>query len=223
MSSQEVASALSPPFMPSTSISLSSVSSTLSSIAVKISKVAYIGLGLSWTAMGAFFLIITSTSKGIIRRESQYKTITYQHLWGKYSTKLFSSFACSGNYNFQKLTKFYSKSTFTFNSFGFVNAVCMSDLLFLSLTVLTLLNKNFQEDKMTIKDFYGEDHKLTRLTVIVFLLSSWLAFFLSLLLDVVYYKLHLSAVNLSPKKKNFIYIFGVSHQLLWCNKYIEAL
>ena len=74
---------------------------------------------------------------------------------------------------------------------------------------MTVLNNTFQEDKMIIKDFYGEDHKLTRLAVLVFLVVAWLSFFLSLLLDVLYYKLHPSSVNLSPKKKNFVYIFGV--------------
>ena len=78
---------------------------------------------------------------------------------------------------------------------------------------MTLMDEKFKEDQMTVKDFYGEVHGLPRLTVLVLLTASWLFYLLSLLLDVLYYKLHPSFVLLSPKNKKSVYIFGVCRQL----------
>ena len=45
------------------------------------------------------------------------------------------------------------------------------------------------------------------------LVKAWVSYFLSLFLDILYYKLHPSAVDLSLKNKTSVYIFGVRRQV----------
>ena len=76
-------------------------------------------------------------------------------------------------------------------------------------------HQNFQQDKMEILDFYGVKHPLGWSTVVVILVAAWLSAVLSLLLDILYYKLHPSAVDLSLKNKTSVYIFGVRRRVLF--------
>ena len=81
------------------------------------------------------------------------------------------------------------------------------------MTYLTVSHENFQQDDMKIMDFYGVSHKLGWSTVVMILVAAWLSAVLSFILDILYYKLHPSAVDLSLKKKTSVYIFGVRRRV----------
>ena len=62
---------------------------------------------------------------------------------------------------------------------------------------------------MKIKDIYGNDHNLSQHHVIVMLAVGWACFLGSWLVNIAYYKVHPSAVevfDLSDKRK--LYVFG---------------
>ena len=63
--------------------------------------------------------------------------------------------------------------------------------------------------KIKMKDTYGNDHDLEPLNIIVMLAVGWACFLGSWLINIAYYKVHPSAVDvfsLSDKKK--LYVFG---------------
>ena len=62
---------------------------------------------------------------------------------------------------------------------------------------------------MKIKDIYGIDHDLTSKHVYVMLGVGWTCFLGSWLINIVYYKVHPSAVDfLSFSDKKRLYVFG---------------
>ena len=64
---------------------------------------------------------------------------------------------------------------------------------------------------MEIKDVNGRPHNLTQYQVQMIMMFGWAAFFLSWISNILYYKVHPSAVDFNPKKsrsKLFIYFLG---------------
>ena len=77
-----------------------------------------------------------------------------------------------------------------------------------SLSVSTALNF---KNTMEIKDVNGRPHDLTQYQVQMIMVIGWVAFFLSWISNVFYYKVHPSAVVFSPRRsrsKFFIYFLG---------------
>ena len=55
-------------------------------------------------------------------------------------------------------------------------------------------------EEMTLIDVHGNPHKLTQTQVSSLILIGWVAFFLSWIMNILYYKLHPSDVDFSPKR-----------------------
>ena len=74
--------------------------------------------------------------------------------------------------------------------------------------VFTILNLS---DEMTIKDVNGRAHPMTMYQVILILVIGWVSFLLSWIFNLIYYKVHPSAVDFNfgrSKAKLFLYFFG---------------
>ena len=85
---------------------------------------------------------------------------------------------------------------------------------FFSLSVSTALNF---KNTMEIKDVNGRPHELTQYQVQMIMMIGWAAFFLSWISNIIYYKVHPSAVVFSPRRfrsKFFIYFLGRKVKLL---------
>ena len=70
---------------------------------------------------------------------------------------------------------------------------------------------------MEIKDVNGRPHDLTQHQVQMIMVIGWVAFFLSWISNILYYKVHPSAVDFSPRRfrsKFFIYFLGRKVKLL---------
>ena len=66
-------------------------------------------------------------------------------------------------------------------------------------------------DNMRLVDMNGNTHLMTRFQVRMMIMIGWLAFLLAGLMNVLFYKVHPSFVDFSPKRfeeKCFIYFFG---------------
>ena len=66
-------------------------------------------------------------------------------------------------------------------------------------------------DSMRLIDMNGSPHPLTKFQVRMMIMIGWLAFLLAGLMNVLFYKVHPSFVDFSPKRfkdKCFIYILG---------------
>ena len=77
-----------------------------------------------------------------------------------------------------------------------------------SLSVSTALNS---KNTMEIKDVNGRPHDLTQHQVQMIMMFGWAAFFLSWISNVLYYKVHPSAVDFNCRRfrsKFFIYFLG---------------
>ena len=64
---------------------------------------------------------------------------------------------------------------------------------------------------MNLIDVNGNPHPLTKLQVRMMIMNGWLAFLLAGLMNILFYKVHPSFVDFSPKRfkeKCFIYVFG---------------
>ena len=62
---------------------------------------------------------------------------------------------------------------------------------------------------MEIKDVNGRPHDLTQYQVQMIMTFGWAAFFLSWISNILYYKVHPSAVDFNPRRsKLFIYFLG---------------
>ena len=69
---------------------------------------------------------------------------------------------------------------------------------------------NFK-NTMEIKDVNGRPHDLTQYQVQIIMVIGWVAFFLSWISNILYYKVHPSAVDFNPRRsrsKLFIYFLG---------------
>ena len=65
-------------------------------------------------------------------------------------------------------------------------------------------------DDMTIKDLYGNEHDLSKLSVGVMIGAGWAFFIISWIINVGYYKFHPSSVEVfSLKDKKILYVFGM--------------
>ena len=65
-------------------------------------------------------------------------------------------------------------------------------------------------DDMTIKDLYGNEHDLSKLSVGVMIGAGWAFFIISWIINVGYYKFHPSSVEVfSLSDKKILYVFGV--------------
>ena len=65
-------------------------------------------------------------------------------------------------------------------------------------------------ERMTIKDLYGNEHDLSKLSVGVMIGAGWAFFVISWIINVAYYKFHPSSVDvLSFSDKKILYVFGV--------------
>ena len=63
---------------------------------------------------------------------------------------------------------------------------------------------------MTIKDLYGNEHDLSKLSVGVMIGAGWAFFIISWIINVGYYKFHPSSVEVfSLSDKKILYVFGV--------------
>ena len=63
---------------------------------------------------------------------------------------------------------------------------------------------------MTIKDLYGNEHDLSKLSVGVMIGAGWAFFIISWIINVGYYKFHPSSVEVfSLKDKKILYVFGM--------------
>ena len=77
-----------------------------------------------------------------------------------------------------------------------------------SLSVSTALNF---KNTMEIKDVNGRPHELTQYQVQMIMMFGWAAFFLSWISNIIYYKVHPSAVDFNPRRsrsKLFVYFLG---------------
>ena len=66
-------------------------------------------------------------------------------------------------------------------------------------------------DSMRLIDVNGNPHPMTKLQVRMMIMIGWLAFLLAALMNILFYNVHPSFVDFSPKRfkeKCFIYIFG---------------
>ena len=66
-------------------------------------------------------------------------------------------------------------------------------------------------DSMRLIDVNGNPHPLTKFQVRMMIMIGWLAFLLAGLMNLLFYKVHPSFVDFSPKRfkdKCFIYVFG---------------
>ena len=66
-------------------------------------------------------------------------------------------------------------------------------------------------DSMILIDVNGNPHPLTKLQVRMMIMIGWLAFLLAGLMDILFYKVHPSFVDFSPKRfkeRCYIYVFG---------------
>ena len=66
-------------------------------------------------------------------------------------------------------------------------------------------------DSMRLIDVNGNPHPMTKFQVRMMIMIGWLAFLLAALMNVLFYNVHPSFVDFSPKrlkKKCFIYFFG---------------
>ena len=64
---------------------------------------------------------------------------------------------------------------------------------------------------MEIKDANGRPHDLTQYQVQTIMIIGWAAFFLSWISNIIYYKVHPSAVDFNPRRsrsKIFVYFLG---------------
>ena len=78
-------------------------------------------------------------------------------------------------------------------------------LLNFRLTVFTVRNLS---DDMWIADINGRPHPLTQYHVQMILVIGWITFLLSWMLNIMYYRVHPSAVDKNLKTKLFIWILG---------------
>ena len=75
------------------------------------------------------------------------------------------------------------------------------------MTISTAVN---MREKMTIKDLYGNEHDLSKLSVGVMIGAGWAFFIISWIINVGYYKFHPSSVEVfSLSDKKILYVFGV--------------
>ena len=66
-------------------------------------------------------------------------------------------------------------------------------------------------DDMKLIDVNGNSHELTKLQVRMIILTGWLAFLSSWIMNILFYMVHPSSVDINPKRfkdKCFVYIFG---------------
>ena len=66
-------------------------------------------------------------------------------------------------------------------------------------------------DNMRLIDVNGNPHPMTKFQVRMMIMIGWLAFLLAMLMNLLFYKVHPSFVDFSPKRfkdKCFIYVFG---------------
>ena len=66
-------------------------------------------------------------------------------------------------------------------------------------------------DQMRLIDVNGNSHPMTKFQVRMMMVIGWLAFLLAGWMNILFYKVHPSFVDFSPKRlkrKCFIYIFG---------------
>ena len=66
-------------------------------------------------------------------------------------------------------------------------------------------------DSMRLIDVNGNPHPMTKFQVRMMIMIGWLAFLLAALMNVLFYNVHPSFVDFSPKRfkeKCFIYFFG---------------
>ena len=64
---------------------------------------------------------------------------------------------------------------------------------------------------MRLIDVNGNPHPLTKFQVRMMIMIGWLAFILAVLMNILFYKVHPSFVDFSPKRfkeRCFIYLFG---------------
>ena len=83
---------------------------------------------------------------------------------------------------------------------------------FLSLLLrLTVSIEASLSDNMRLIDLNGNPHPMTKFQVRMMMLIGWLAFLSAALMNILFYKVHPSFVDFSPKRfqnKCFIYFFG---------------
>ena len=66
-------------------------------------------------------------------------------------------------------------------------------------------------DSMKLMDVNGNTHPLTKHQVRMMILLGWMAFLLAWLMNILFYKVHPSAVDFSPKRyrdRCFLYVVG---------------
>ena len=85
-----------------------------------------------------------------------------------------------------------------------------SKIIVFRLTVSTLASMN---SNMRLIDVNGAPHVLTDHQVGIMITIGWVTFLAAWLMNLLYYKVHPSSVNFSPKEKMFIYIFGKKYNL----------
>jgi len=87
--------------------------------------------------------------------------------------------------------------------------LCLFTLLFISLTLWAVVLISTQtSDEMTIRDQYGTPVSVPLSTVQWMLVVGWISHFIAVLLSVVYYASHPSAVSLSPVGKSQVWVLG---------------
>ena len=94
------------------------------------------------------------------------------------------------------------------NEFAFLFYTLNSSKYSFSLSVSTAMNF---KNTMEIKDVNGRPHDLTQHQVQTIMMIGWVAFFLSWISNILYYKVHPSAVDFNPKRsrsKLFVYFLG---------------
>ena len=72
-------------------------------------------------------------------------------------------------------------------------------------------------DDMKLIDVNGNSHELTKFQVRMIILTGWLAFISSWIVNILFYTVHPSSVDINPKRfkeKCFFYIFGKKKSLI---------